>query len=100
MRRYAFILTILGILSLILLLNLQKPISLDYENNLTNLLQNQPIQISGLVTEQTYSTLTLDNEFKLNCESCPTYLNKNITVLGSVETWTTKPRIKVLEIKA
>jgi type II secretory pathway pseudopilin PulG len=99
MRRYAFILAILGILSLIILINLQKPIQITHEDNLTSLLQNQKVLLSGLVTEQTYSTITLNNEFKLNCESCPIYLNKKITILGTIETWTTNPRIKVLEIK-
>jgi len=99
MRRYAFIITILGIIALIALLNLQKPIQISPETDLRDLLQNQKVQLIGTVTEQTYSSITLDNNLKLNCKSCPDYLNKKIEILGIVETWTTIPRIKVLEIK-
>ncbi len=100
MRRYAFILTILGILLLFLLLSLQKPISITPKTNLNNTLQNQRVELTGIVTEQTYTTITIDDNLKLNCESCPAYLNKKVVIIGSVETWTTEPRIKVLEIKA
>jgi hypothetical protein len=100
MRRLAFILTIILILTLIILLTIQKPISITHQNNLTSFKQNQKIQTQGTVTQQTLTTLTLNNEITLNCNNCPNYLNQNITATATLQTYTKNPTLEVLKINS
>ncbi len=103
MRRISLILTIVGIFILIILLN-QEPIQITSINNLTSLQQNQKIILQGEVIEERISKnsklIILDNELQLYCPlPCPSYLNKNITAIGILETWTETKRIKLLKIQ-
>jgi len=98
MRRIAFIITILLFLTLIIIFTQQKPLQITHQDNLTNFLQNQKIQTTGTVTQQSLTTITLDNEITLNCNNCPNYLNQNITATATIQTWTKKPTLNVLKI--
>lgn len=103
MRSIAFIITIIGIFILVISLN-QKPITIDSQDDLTKLQQNQKVAIQGEVIEERTNKnsklIVLDNELQLNCPiPCPSYLNKNITAVGIIETWTEIPRIKLLKIQ-
>ena len=99
MRRVSFILTILGIFTLLILLD-SSPIKINSISDLDSLEENQKVITSGLViSERPYGNaklLILDNKIELIC-SCPSYLNKNITAIGILNEFN-KKRIKILEI--
>jgi len=102
MRRFAFIITIMGLSLLIFLLLFTTPTTISSNQQLENLQENQKILTTGkVIKEMPYYNdkfLTLDNNIELICESCPSFLNKNITAIGIVETYTGKPKIKILKI--
>ena len=102
MRRFAFALTFIGLFTLILILLLSSPKTIIDSEELVGLQANQKVQITGKVIQEKYSryekTLTLENGIQVTCKNCPIYLNKNISVLGTLETYTGKPKIKALKI--
>jgi hypothetical protein len=104
MRRYSFIIAVLGILSLIVLLIFSPPINVTSPSQLTNLTENQKILISGQVLSEKTSnydkTLILDNNISLNLDkNSPFFLNKNITALCLLNNYDNKITLKALKIK-
>jgi hypothetical protein len=102
MRRYAFILTILGLFTLFLLLFVLPPKTIQNPEDFQFLEENQKVQVHGKVVKETLRTnekiLILDNEIELICDrSCPSYLNKEISAIGLLEKFN-KPQIIVLRI--
>ena len=101
MKNYALIITILGLFILLIILLTSKPIKINNLKDLEKLQANQKILISGKVTdEKTYGKtkyLTISN-FQVICNSCPSYLNKNLSILGIKEDYTGKTRIVALKI--
>ena len=103
MRKYAFIIAILGIFVLLLFLNYQAPIPVSAPENLKNLTENQKVLTRGTVIEEKFQKsnkiLVLDNNLEILCDiKSPYYVNKNITILGVYDNFQ-KPRIKAMEIK-
>ena len=99
MRRYAFILSLIGIFILLLIMLNSKPIIIYSSKELSNYQDNQKLLISGKVIKQTFSSLTLENNFSLTCDSsCPTYLNKNISALVLLDSFNNKKQLKILRI--
>lgn len=102
MKTLSLILAILGLLSLLLILIYQKPLSINSPEQLTNIIPNQLIQTQGYVIEEKYTKtnkiLVLNNNLEIICDkSCPTYLYRNISVLGVYDDFYKK--IKALKIK-
>lgn len=98
MRRIAFIITIIGIFTLLSILTFQKPVQVNSINEINNIEDNKEIIIKGNVTSQTQSTITLSNRIKVQCYSCPSYLNKEITLKAIVEKYNNKTYIKTLKV--
>ena len=100
MRRYAFIIAILGIFALLLILILSKPLPISSPSELSKFQDNQKLLIDGKVIKQTASTLYLNNNFSLICDSsCPQYLNKNISAIAIKDSFNDKTQLKILRIK-
>ena|SRR3989339_539512 len=102
MRKIAFILCILGMLCLLSILLFQKPLILSNSENLTSIIPNTLIQISGTVIQETLiknsKILTLDNNIKASCDlSCPNFLNETVLIIGIYDNFYNQ--IKILEIK-
>ena len=102
MRRLAFILTILGILSLAILMNLPAK-EISSKEELENLEINQKVAIHGKVISErilyeTQKLLILDNKIELVCECPQTFKDKNISVLGIVSEYDGKKQVTVLKI--
>jgi hypothetical protein len=103
MRRISFIITILGIFTLLLILVLQSPINITAQEQLKSLEQNQKIILKGQVTAQkltkTTKTLTINNISIICDKPCPqNYLNKNLTILGTLNKYKDKTQIMALKI--
>jgi hypothetical protein len=103
MRRYSFIITILGLFSLLLILIISQPIPIFSPQELSQLQENQKVLIQGIVIKELFSQnnkiLTLNNEIQLICDkSCPNYLNKNITAIGTLSNFNKKNQIRILRI--
>lgn len=103
MRRLSFIITIIGLFTLVLLLNLQAPIKLNSKEQLQKLNENQKVKISGKVISERQITgakiLTLQNSFILLCKNCPPYLKKNITAIGIIQPYQKEKEINILKIR-
>lgn len=102
MRRFALIITILGIFTLILIYIFQKPIPFNPKQNLSDMINNQQVIITGKVIKETnnnnYKVLILDNNLSLICPNpCPPLLNKNISAIVKYEEYYNQ--LKVLEIR-
>lgn len=104
MRKWAFILCILGLAILLFQLTFQTSKTINSPEEFSKLTENQKVQASGKVVEEKLSsanakTYTLDNEIQILCNlDCPFYLNKSISVIGILDTFQ-KPRIKALQIQ-
>lgn len=103
MRRFAFTITILGLFSLLILQNLPPKI-ISSQNELEIFQPNQKFQIGGIVIEETYvnnyKILHLDNNIKLQCElSCPSFLNRHIQALVTLEKFNNKNYLKILKVE-
>jgi len=99
MRRFTFIITILGIFILILLLLFQTPISISSQSQLNKLQANQKILITGRVIKQTTSNIYLNNNFTIQCEDCPDYKNQDISTIVILNKYNNKNYLKALRIK-
>ncbi|MEK6910870.1 MAG: hypothetical protein AABW82_03785 [Nanoarchaeota archaeon] len=103
MNKLSLFLTLLGILTLILILNLSKPIEINSQEELKGLIQNQKVQVSGKVIEQKdynkITFLTLNNNLTLTYSGSHfNFLEKNIQATGTYDDFN-YPKIKVLKIK-
>ena len=102
MRRFAFVITILGLFTLLILQNLP-PKNLSSAEQLSQYQTNQKLIIKGKVIEETYVStykiLNLDNNFQLQCDlSCPSFLNKKIEALVTLEKFNNRNYLKILKI--
>ncbi len=103
MRRIAFILSILGLFSLLTILLLEKPSQINSQQELSNLIDNQLVSTSGLVIKQSQSSkfifLTLDNNSSLIYKgNYKNFLNKSISIIGTKDSFN-YDKIKVLKLK-
>jgi len=103
MRKYAFILTVLGFFLLTIFFN-SSPISISSPDSLSNFEPNQKFLIQGTVIKETLSqnqkTLHLDNNFKISTDkNTPSLLNKNISAIIILETYNNNNYLKSLRIK-
>ncbi len=105
MHRLSFIITILGLFSLISLILFLPAKPINYPSQLTSLPDNTKVQIHGKVIEEgPYGSsllLKLNNNIFLIC-SCPLNINykgKNVSALGYKDSFSRKNNIQVLKIK-
>ena len=102
MRKISLILTLLGILILLILLNLQNSIKITNNSQIKDLEDNAKIQLTGLVTSQTNSQIiiqTKSDEIKLSCDNCPNYKNKSVTAYAITENYNKRVYLTALSIK-
>lgn len=99
MRRWAFVVFMLGMLVLIgvMIFNVKEVRSLE------GLEDNQHVKLNGLVVSERgiyddEKILELDSGIVLVCEGCGSYLDKEIFVEGIVEEYKGEKQIRVLRI--
>ena len=103
MRRITFILAISGIAILLYLLVSQNPVKIHSPRELNGLVDNSLVQTSGSVISEriiygTTKLIKLSNGIELICDSCPSYLNKTIQILGTSEKYENITQINILRI--
>ncbi len=103
MKKTAPVITLIGLFTLILILNLSNPIKISSQADLSNLTPNQKVQVEGIVISQRDNNqntiLTLENNITLIYSgSYFNFLNKNIKAIGIYDNFK-YDKIKVLQIK-
>lgn len=103
MKILAFIITLAGIFTLLILLNLSHPIVINSPKGLSGLEQNTKVQTTGrVISERTLyentKLLKLDNNVEVLCQACPAYINRTLNVLGTSETYINRTQIAALKI--
>jgi len=103
MKKLSFIITLLGILILLVIMQFSSSIQVNSPSELENLIDNQKLVVSGKVIEEKIyeksKTLILDNKIEVVCNNCPSYFNKNIIVSGISDNYNNKNKIIALKIK-
>lgn len=102
MNKLPINITLLGILSLIIILTFSKPIEISSNGDLKSLIQNQKIQTSGKIIDQkNYDKITilkLENNITLAYSGKHiNFLNENIEAIGIYDSFN-YPKIKILKI--
>jgi len=101
MRRFAFVIAILGMFVLVLLLN-KSEIEVNNYEELEGLEINERVIVNGFVVSERYIfeevLLTLDNNLELICECVGNFEGREINAVGVVEDYKGKKQIRVLEI--
>ena len=103
MRKIAFMIAIAGIFVLLCLLNFSSPIVVNDSSDLSKLTDNTKVSTAGKVISERIlyentKLLKLDNSIELVCNSCPSYANKTIQVIGTAEKYLNKTQVQVLRI--
>jgi len=103
LKKVTLTITLLGIFTLLILLNFSAPIVVDNSSSLSSLEDNTKVQIQGkVISERTLYERTklikLDNNIEIICNSCPDYLNQTIEVVGITETYENRTQVKALKI--
>lgn len=99
MRKYAFILSILGILTLLSLALFLPPKQISSPSELPLIISNQKIQVTGRVFSQNAQTIKLDNDISLSCPDCPNYKNKTISAICTINQYNNRTYLEVLRMK-
>lgn len=105
MRKLAFIASLLGIFSLLIVSLVLPATHLNSISDLNKTINNQKAIVSGKVIEEkfysSYSVLKLNNSLSLRCDcKSLSFKNKNISVLGIINEFPPRNKyIKVLKIK-
>ncbi|MEM4271489.1 MAG: hypothetical protein QXD13_00115 [Candidatus Pacearchaeota archaeon] len=89
---------LIGIIILILMLNFSSPIKVSSIEDLEALEDGTKIQVEGTVAKQTSSSIKLDNNFTLDCENCPSYLNQTIKAEAFIDKYNNRIYLKTLKI--
>ncbi len=104
MKKLSLALSLICIFALLITLNLQSPVQVNNNTDLSALADNTKVQTSGkAISEKIYSDLkilTLDTGLQITCTDCPSYYNKTITAIGVKETYINRTQIKALSIKS
>ncbi|MEI6849921.1 MAG: hypothetical protein WCK29_02700 [archaeon] len=104
MQRIALLLTLIGIIFLASFIQISSPLTVNSNKTLEKLLQNQKVQVQGIVVKETQTTfnriLVLDNHITLYCDcaNIPKLLNRDIAALGIIDTYQNS-KIEVINIK-
>lgn len=104
MRRITFIIAMAGIFALFYLLAFSAPVAVESPSDLAVLEDNAKVSTAGrVVSERTIyentKLIKLDNSIEILCDSCESYQNKTISVLGLTSRYENKTEIKALRIK-
>lgn len=104
MRRLSFIVTLTGIFILLILINFSSPKTITGPQQLEKLTDYTKVQTSGRVISERIlydetKLIKIDNNIEIICNSCPVYLNKSISVIGTSEKYENKTQIVALKIK-
>ncbi len=102
LKPLSLIMTLVGILFLVVLLNFTSPIQINSEKELSSLQSNQKVLVHGrIISERTYDNLKilkLDNNITLVCSSCPPIKNQTLSILGTIQVYNNETEIKILKI--
>lgn len=99
MRKYVFILSIIGIILLLALSIFLPPKSVLSPQELNVLQPSQKVLVTGEVVKQTSSSIYLSNDFILSCPNCPDYKNKTISAICTIDQYNNRTYLNVLRIK-
>ena len=105
LRLISLTFSIIGIFSLLLLIELLPPETVSDPLQLEENLDNQKLIIQGMVNEEINNrelkTLVLDGKIKLQCSNCKfhSYKNKNISAVVKVNHFSETTYLKVLTLK-
>ncbi|MBU0760129.1 MAG: hypothetical protein KJ600_01155 [Nanoarchaeota archaeon] len=102
MRRFAFVIAILGMFVLVLLLS-QKPVSVIGYEDLEDLELNTRVEVVGEVVSEKIiygdnKVLVLDGGIELVCEGVGGFVGNEVRVVGVVNEYDGKKQVSVLEI--
>ena len=102
MRRYAFVIVILGMFAMVLLLN-KNPAEINSFEELKNFEVNTRVKVEGRVLQKInlydeVVLLKLNKNIELICECNESFVNKTVNAVGKVEEYKNKKQIMVLEI--
>ena len=102
MRRFAFVIVILGMFVLVLLLS-KGAIGIDSYEELEKLEINERVIVSGVVVSERVifedRLLELDNGLELVCECEGGFKGNKVEVVGVVEEYRGRKQIRVLELR-
>jgi hypothetical protein len=102
--KLALAITLIGILGLLVMMHVLPPVPVGDSADLSKLTPNEQVITTGkVISERTiYETtklIKLDNNIELVCDSCPSYANKTVRALGTMEEYLNKTQISILKIK-
>ena len=103
MKTLAFIIAVGGIIELTILLFALPVKQINSKNDLENLFPNQHVSFSGKVIDESYYSnskkIIFDNGLEVFCKNCPSYLNKNVSVLAFINNYNNKISLNLIKIK-
>ena len=98
----ALIISLLGILVLILIMNSQSPLAINNIQKINSLSDNELITLSGIVQKQnnydSYSTLKISNLTLFSSRLHENYIGKNVEILAQTEKYSNKTQLNLLKI--
>ena len=101
MRRYAFVVTILGIFVLLFFLN-KEPAQINSIEELDSLETNQRVFVAGKIAEQKFQyesrIFILENGIEVICDCANLRAQDSISVVGFVERYNDKTQVRALKI--
>jgi hypothetical protein len=105
MRRWAFIISILGLLALIVLMNFSPAKEVDSYEDLEKLEINSKVLVEGKVANErilyeNVKLLDLGNGIDIICECSEFFSGEEVSIEGLVSEYNGKKQITVLEISA
>lgn len=100
MKKISLALALIGIFTLLFILDYSNPIKINLKTNISQLETNQKILLQGEVTSQSSSTLTINKNIRTHSNPSPrSYLHQNITLLGIIKEYKNKKSISILKIQ-
>jgi hypothetical protein len=103
MRKWAFIIVILGIFAMALILEFERFEEISSYEDLMNLEVNKKVSLSGKVVEERVlyegtKLLKLDNGIEVVCECAGGFKDGNVLVEGFVSEYEGKKQVEILRI--
>ena len=103
LKELALITSLLGILILIILTLLSRPLQISSQAQLDNLTENQKVIITSKVVKESQTefskTIYLENRLRVYSDpKTPSYQNQNVRIIAKVEKYNDKNSLQLLKI--
>ena len=103
LKEIALITSLLGILILIIITLLSKPLQISSQTQLDNLTENQRVIITSKVVKESQTpfskTIYLENKLRVYSDpETPSYRNQNVKVIAKVEKYNNKNSLQLLKV--